>query len=72
MANGTKKDRTQRYGQSQLEAGYGTAAERGGGIKPEAHPEFEKPTPLDKAVATGRYIVKTAINFTKKGKKQPQ
>jgi hypothetical protein len=50
-AGNQRKTTTQTYGQTLLDANYQRAAEEGSGIVPNAHPNFEEPTPLDKAAA---------------------
>lgn len=45
------------YG-TELQSRMNAAAKSGGGIKPNAHPEFSQPTPLDKTVAAVKGLFK--------------
>ncbi len=51
---------------SDLDTRMVAARQQGGGIQPNAHPEYEQATPLDKFVSGARKVAKY---FTSKGKK---
>lgn len=64
-----RKQQTQRYGQTELDAGMQNAGQRG--IVAGSHTEFEKPTTLDKTVAAFMGFGKawdSAISKFKSGK----
>lgn len=56
MGDMRMKINKQRYGQSDLESKMEDAKEAGGGIQPNAHPEFNEPTPLDKLISGAKKL----------------